>query len=544
MSKFLDKIGLQSVITKIKARCVVKSGDTMTGALTTPILTIGSRADGKAVGSNSYGQGTNVEASAARAHAEGNATIASADSAHAEGASTQAIAIYAHAEGQNSRASGSAAHAEGRTTTASGANAHAEGYSTSASGYYAHAEGLSTTAQRQAQHTEGKYNILDTGGASASALGTYVHIVGNGTSPSARSNAHTLDWEGNAWYEGNVYIGSTSGINKDGGSKKLATEDYVDAAVESLPEPMVFRGSLGTNGTITSLPVDGTSNIGDTYKVITAGTYAGETAKVGDTFICLTKTEDSNTWELIPSGDEPSGTVTSVGATTDANGALSISGSPITSSGTLTINHKTSDVVAGVYKSVNVDTYGHVIAGSNPTTLGGYGITDANINNGVITLGANTITPVTDISGKVNKSGDTMTGALIISSGALQVSDGDIIKQSDYPNNHALKMGRAGDNVWRQYEYGGVFEFYQSQQGTDTLLGKIDSNGWVGTAQLTGTPTAPTANSSTNNTQIATTAFVQTIGNTKQNQVTYSTTDLTEGSSPLATGEIYLVYES
>ena len=58
---------------------------------------------------------------------------------------------------------------------------------------------------------------------------------------------------------------------------------------------MVFRGSLGTNGTITSLPVDGTSNIGDTYKVITAGTYAGETAKVGDTFICLTKTEDSNT---------------------------------------------------------------------------------------------------------------------------------------------------------------------------------------------------------------------------------------------------------
>ena len=62
-------------------------------------------------------------------------------------------------------------------------------------------------------------------------------------------------------------------------------------------------------------------------------------------------------------------------------------------------------------------------------------------------MGANTITPVTDISGKVNKSGDTMTGALIISSGALQVSDGDIIKQSDYPNNHALKMGRAGDNV-------------------------------------------------------------------------------------------------
>lgn len=39
------------------------------------------------------------------------------------------------------------------------------------------------------------------------------------------------------------------------------------------------------------------------------------------------------------------------------------------------------------------------------TTLAGYGITDANIANGVITLGSNSITPLTshqDISGKVN----------------------------------------------------------------------------------------------------------------------------------------------
>jgi len=35
-----------------------------------------------------------------------------------------------------------------------------------------------------------------------------------------------------------------------------------------------------------------------------------------------------------------------------------------------------------------------------PTTIAGYGITDAKIDNGVITLGANTITPITDISGK------------------------------------------------------------------------------------------------------------------------------------------------
>ena len=62
-------------------------------------------------------------------------------------------------------------------------------------------------------------------------IGKYAHIVGNGTSTSACSNAHTLDWEGNAWYQGDVYVGSTSGTNKDDGSKKLATEEYVDNLV-------------------------------------------------------------------------------------------------------------------------------------------------------------------------------------------------------------------------------------------------------------------------------------------------------------------------
>jgi hypothetical protein len=53
-------------------------------------------------------------------------------------------------------------------------------------------------------------------------------MVGNGRNANNRSNAHTLDWQGNAWYSGDVYVGSTSGTNRDEGSKKLATESYVD----------------------------------------------------------------------------------------------------------------------------------------------------------------------------------------------------------------------------------------------------------------------------------------------------------------------------
>lgn len=44
---------------------------------------------------------------------------------------------------------------------------------------------------------------------------------------------------------------------------------------------------------------------------------------------------------------------------------------------TVAITHNVSGVKAGTYKSVTVDTYGHVTSGTSPTTLSGYGITDA-----------------------------------------------------------------------------------------------------------------------------------------------------------------------
>ena len=111
-----------------------------------------------------------------------------------------------------------------------GANSVVEGLSNTASGYNSHAEGYSTTAQRRSQHVEGEYNILDTTGADETAKGDYIHIVGNGTADNARSNAHTVDWSGNAWFAGDVYVGSTSGTHRDSGSKKLVTEDDINPA--------------------------------------------------------------------------------------------------------------------------------------------------------------------------------------------------------------------------------------------------------------------------------------------------------------------------
>lgn len=134
----------------------------------------------------------------------------------------------------------------------------------------------------------------------------------------------------------------------------LPTSKAVKAAIDAIPEPMIFKGTLGKDGTITSLPAAAASNEGYTYKVITAGTYASQYAKIGDVFI-----SNGSSWNLIPSGDEPSGTVTNIATGTG------LTGGPITSSGT--ISHADTSSQASVsnsgrtyIQSITLDNMGHV----------------------------------------------------------------------------------------------------------------------------------------------------------------------------------------
>lgn len=137
-----------------------------------------------------------------------------------------------------------------------------------------------------------------------------------------------------------------------------ATKSYVDTEIANLPEPMIFKGSLGTGGTITTLPTASSSNEGFVYKVITAGTYASQSAKVGDTFI-----SDGSAWVLIPSGDEPSGTVTSI-----ATGA-GLTGGPITSSGTIAHSNSTTAKTTQAVYPITIDTEGHITGSGNAVNI-------------------------------------------------------------------------------------------------------------------------------------------------------------------------------
>jgi hypothetical protein len=122
--------------------------------------------------------------------------VASGKYSHAEGINTTSSGFASHSEGELTVASGDGAHAEGESTVASGALSHAEGHETVASGTWSHSEGQFTIAASDWQHVQGKYNVEDPNHR-------YAHIVGNGIMD-ARSNAHTLDWNGNAWYRGTV----------------------------------------------------------------------------------------------------------------------------------------------------------------------------------------------------------------------------------------------------------------------------------------------------------------------------------------------------
>ena len=105
---------------------------------------------------------------------------------------TQNVAsgFSSHAEGQHTQSTGTASHSEGSYTYATRAYAHSEGLYSHADGYCSHAQNSHTKATSDYQTALGQYNVEDN-------ADTYAVIIGNGTGDNARSNALTVDWDGN-----------------------------------------------------------------------------------------------------------------------------------------------------------------------------------------------------------------------------------------------------------------------------------------------------------------------------------------------------------
>lgn len=115
-----------------------------------------------------------------------------------------------------------------------------------------------------------------------------------------------------------------TGIPKIGG-KEIATKEDVTSAIAA-NDAMRYKGTLGTNGDVTALPVITSTDVknGDTYKVVTAGRYNGTiTAKVGDMYIANKDTATTGTWDYVPSGDENE-TMIQIGTGTAQSGVVKL----------------------------------------------------------------------------------------------------------------------------------------------------------------------------------------------------------------------------
>lgn len=160
------------------------------------------------------------------------------------------------------------------------------------------------------------------------------------------------------------------------------TSKAVEAAMNTLPNPMLYKGSLGTGGTITALPTASASNEGFTYKVITSGTYAGQSAKVGDVFI-----SNGAEWTIIPSGDEPEGTVISVGMSVPTGLKIKEGTSPVTTSGTIEVQldegyviPKVADIVPSTRKINNITLESDVVLDGDDIKATGYVKAESKLN--------------------------------------------------------------------------------------------------------------------------------------------------------------------
>lgn len=186
--------------------------------------------DTKAEGGTSHAEGNGSHAEGRGSHAEGGLTHSVGVQSHAEGYMSKSIGMYSHAEGCKTEANGDNSHTEGSETKTTGKHSHAEGFKSHAKGSashaegnttyagaaYSHTEGNGTQATGEAQHVQGRFNKADK---------SLAHIVGNGTDADHRSNAHTLDWDGNAWFAGTVEATAIVLTSPNGTKFKITVND-------------------------------------------------------------------------------------------------------------------------------------------------------------------------------------------------------------------------------------------------------------------------------------------------------------------------------
>lgn len=455
----------------------------------------------KAIGSSSHTEGYKTETLGEASHAEGANTHADGYTSHSEGKGTHSSGDYSHAEGADTYATGEASHAEGMSASSYGAlgiASHAEGYYTLAKGWYSHSEGTYTESNGVSSHAEGDHNTAS--GYASHAEGHYtlashenshtegfhtmtsaeyqhvegkynadnpnaLHIIGNGTSGTDRKNAFVSLFDGRAKVQ-------SAPVDNDDVVRKLELDKKLDKTGGTITGSLTISQDLIVNGTTSTV---------DTQNL-----------KVADKLIYVAK---NNTVALT----SPAGLITpkydgtnNGGIVYDNTGTAYVGDIALDSNGNVDVNNSDLQPIA---------TRNSAIADGN--------IVEWNDTNKTL------VDSSKKVSDFIQTTGGTMTGKLVAPQIETGTGSGNYFQCSKLRGQgdantyyHAIDFGYAGHDHVDFHEYGGLFNFYKNTVGTadgGQLIGSITDRGFVGGAELTGTPTAPTAAKGTNTTQIATT---------------------------------------
>lgn len=290
-------------------------------------------------------------------------------------------------------------------------------------------------------------------------------------SPSIKNNVTKTDATTTAGYI--PKFNDTTGVIENGysvqttlasSSTAIPTAAAVVAAIDNkitAADAMIYKGTLGTDGTVTKVPANG-YKVGWTYKVITAGTYAGIKCEVGDMLIAINNGPVSGTtvvnadWTVVQANidgavtgpasataghiavfDGATGKVIKDGTYTIATSVPSnavFTDTKVTSvdnhykpaNGTTIIGTAGSPVTAGgkVVTGITADSSGHItdiITGTIPAAptlsgLGGVGTINAS-GTAPLTLSASKSSTTVTISGSVAE----MTAATSNTAGAAGI---------------------------------------------------------------------------------------------------------------------------
>lgn len=290
-------------------------------------------------------------------------------------------------------------------------------------------------------------------------------------SPSIKNNVTKTDATTTAGYI--PKFNNTTGVIENGysvqttlasSSTAIPTAAAVAAAIDNkiaAADAMIYKGTLGTDGTVTKVPANG-YKVGWTYKVITAGTYAGIKCEIGDMLIAINNGPVSGTivvnadWTVVQANidgavigpasataghiavfDGATGKVIKDGTYTIATSVPSnavFTDTKVTSvdnhykpaNGTTLIGTAGSPVTAGgkVITGITADSSGHItniITGTIPAAptlsdLGGVGTINAS-GTAPLTLSASKSSTTVTISGSVAE----MTAATSNTAGAAGI---------------------------------------------------------------------------------------------------------------------------